>query len=158
VDEILQLTGNRREVVVALDARGKPVFRRIGGPEGIAIDAATIRRLHGQIDLITHNHPLGTPVSDVDVAFTFAVDAREVDAFDEAVRWRFVRRGDRWPPPDAFFAEVDHLAEEVRTELQSQIDADELELHEAERRFYALLWPRLERRHPAWFTFHREER
>jgi hypothetical protein len=157
-DRILGLTQNRREMVVAVDAHGHTLFERMGGPEGVIIDDATRHGLRGRVDLLTHNHPLGTPPSDADVAFAIDIDAREVNAFGRSVRWRIVRVGQRWPPLSEFLAALDHEAKTVLAALQARVDAREIDVERAERAFYTLLWPRLEDRRPTWFTFLREER
>ena len=157
-DDILQRTGNVVEHAVGLDADGRVVFERAGGVDGVLIGQTVRDRLRGTIDLLTHNHPHGSPVSDADAFIAIDLDVREVNAFTPTTRWRLIRGGAGWPSLDEVAVTVEQAAPRVLAGLQAQVDAYRITVTQGQRRFFTLLWGELQAAHPEWFTLVRESR
>lgn len=97
-DEVLRATGNRHEQVLLLAADGSVLFRKDGPSDGVVLTAAEVSEWRGRVDLATHNHPLGLPLTLDDFLAAQALDVREVNAFTQAARYRLWRRpGGTWP-------------------------------------------------------------
>ena len=156
-DEILRLTGNRFEVMVALDAGGNEVLRKSGAFDSISVTLAELAFLATTADLITHNHDDSSAFSLEDYQFAAAVNVRELNAFGEAVRWRLARRGSTWPrvaDVEAAFRRTDRAVRRERFATSARFSGEHWNWSARGQE----VWNRLAQQYPEWFTFQREER
>jgi hypothetical protein len=159
-DAILAATENRWERLVFLAADLTPLFVKDGELGEVRIDGETVARWFGRIDIITHNHPLGTTFTEGDVSAAVALDARELYAFSRGVRYRLVRRagGRGWPDWDALLAVIREIDESLRPGLLRRIARGEVSRAEAQALHRRLRWQEVSRRFAADVHYLEEQR
>jgi hypothetical protein len=154
---ILAETGGIREGMIALDASGHSILRKVGNETEIEFTREEIRFLAGRADIVVHSHDDDTPLSIEDLAFAAIVAPRELIAFGPSVRWRLVR-GNGWPPTRTLLAAFNRIDRRTQRALQDEkragsFDGDPFSWTERS----VMVWERFQREHPDWCTLIREE-
>lgn len=158
-DEILWVTGNARERVVALDAQGRAVFAKTGTGHEITFTPGELAIMMETTAVVTHNHDDSSAFSLEDLTLAIYLNVAELHVFGFSVRWRLIRSRSVWPR----FREI--RAAFVRADRRV---ARELYLLKRQGGFAGNpfswidrsghVWARLQREHPDWFIVVREER
>ncbi|MGH2369554.1 MAG: hypothetical protein ACRDI2_15315 [Chloroflexota bacterium] len=141
-DDILHQTGTRTEQAVFLAADGRVLFRKTGDPGRIDFTDAELAHLRHRVDLYTHNHPSGGSLGTTDVYLAMFLGVREANAFDPRVRYRVIRQGATWPHYRRAKRVVDRLLDEVRRDLQRQVNIFKITAAEASSRYWHEVWMR----------------
>lgn len=158
-DAILADTGNLRERMVALDSGGHVVLAKTGIGHQIELTPRELLLMAGRVDLMTHNHDDSSAFSIEDLAVAVLVNAREIDAFGPATRWRMIRSGLTWPPGrlvERAFHRADRVLQRELFRMKQAGTFAGDPFHWLDRG--GAVWERLQREHPEWFIVVREDR
>jgi hypothetical protein len=133
-----EIIAKENEHAFVFDDEGQLVFFKKGDEDSISFTED--ERAQFKDKIFTHNHPLGTSISDADIAFAIGNDLREIRAVGKLdgrrMEYRLVRPKDGWHPtmPKSRAYEIIRGADmEAQDELWGKIRRGEISRSQASK-------------------------